>query len=206
MKKLKLKGNMNMNCYIIENDGLCYIIDPGYQKEKIIRYIDEQKLQVEGILLTHGHFDHIGAIDCCDVPVYIFEDEYHLLLDDDLNCYNQLGIKNEMNLSNIDVRVFSSDDTFNLGDKEISVVHTPGHTQGSVCFVYDKMIFTGDTLFCKAVGKSDFPTGDLESLKMSVVNIIESYDNDYEIHPGHNESSTIGSEKLQNPYYLMWKK
>lgn len=205
MKKLELNGEINMNCYIIENDNKCFIIDPGYEKEKIIDYVNKQQLQVEAILLTHGHFDHFSAIDCFDVPVYIYEEEFELLTNDELNGFKTLNVNNPINFNEIDIRKFPISQKFYLGDKEVNVIHTPGHTQGSVCYIYDNMLFTGDTLFCNAVGRTDFPTGNIDLMKTSVVNLINNYDDGFEVHPGHSLSSTIKNEKEQNPYYLMWK-
>lgn len=205
MHKLSLSGEIGVNCYIIEHNNKCFIIDPGYEKEKIRKFVEEHNLTVEAILLTHGHLDHIGAIDCFDVEVFIHEDEYELLTNDELNGFVSLGISNPVDLSKINIQKFSADKKFYLDDKEVSVLHTPGHTKGSVCFVFDNMIFSGDTLFKGAVGRSDFPTGDINQLKVSIVSLIDSMDDSYEVHPGHNFSSTIKEEKLSNQYYNMWK-
>lgn len=205
MEKICLRGDIDVNCYIVSNENKCFIIDPGYEKSRVIEHIENNNLEVEGILLTHGHLDHIGAIDSFDVPVYIYEEEYDLFISDDINGFKTLGVENPLDISKLNIKTFSKDTKFNLGDKTIEVIHTPGHTKGSVCYIYDKMIFTGDTLFKGAVGRSDFPTGSLEALKHSVVNLIDAYSDDYEVHPGHNCSSTIGIEKVENSYYKMWK-
>ncbi|MFV0424523.1 MAG: MBL fold metallo-hydrolase [Bacilli bacterium] len=205
MKKLYLRGEISVNCYIIDYNDKCYIIDPSYEKKKIVEYVDNNNLKVEGILLTHGHLDHIGAVDCFDVPIFIYEKEYDLLMNDDLNGYNSLGVNNPLELSKFNIQKFSLNKEFNIDDKKIFVIHTPSHTSGGVCYVFDKMIFTGDTIFKGAVGRWDFPTGNIEELKKSVVKIIDTFDNDYEIYPGHNDSSKIGIEKHENKYYNMWK-
>ncbi|MFV0498718.1 MAG: MBL fold metallo-hydrolase [Bacilli bacterium] len=205
MQKIVLSGDICVNCYIISHNKKCYIIDPGNEKSKIIEYVTQNDLEVLGILLTHGHFDHTGAVDCFEKPVYVFEKEYNLLVNDKLNGYNNLSVENKIDFEKIDIRKFDLNHKFLLDDRKISFIHTPGHTSGSVCFIFDKMIFTGDTLFKGAVGRWDFPTGNIAQLKKSLIRIIDNFDDDYEVHPGHNDSSYIGIEKEQNNYYKMWK-
>ncbi len=206
MKKLLLNGEISVNCYIISNQGKCYIIDPGYQVDYVRKLVNENNLDVEGILLTHGHLDHIGAIDCFDVPVYLYKDELDLVMNDDLNGFNTLGVSNRLDMSKINFVPIDEDYELYLGDKRIEIIFTPGHTKGGVCYKYENDLFTGDTLFKNAVGRSDFPSGNIEELKKSVVKIIDMFDGDVNVHPGHMGSSTIAEERIQNSYYKMWKK
>lgn len=206
MKKMLLYGDINVNCYFIEHDGICFIIDPGYEKNRVIEYIKENNLEVLGILLTHGHIDHIGAIDAFDVPVYIHEKEYEILIDNHKNGFEFYGKEKPYDLNDIKVIKINEHSVLNIGDKKIEVIFTPGHTVGGVCYKIDNDLYTGDTLFEGTVGRWDFPTGDLETLQKTVVNLVDSQDENVKIHPAHGESSTIAIEKKYNHYYNEWKK
>lgn len=205
MKKLTMFGDMDINCYIVEYDNKCYIVDPGYEKDKIREYVQENNLKVLGILLTHGHIDHISAIDCFDVPVYVHQNEYDNLLQNYNNVFNRYERKMDYSLEDINIIKIDESKVFTIGDKEITVIYTPGHTVGGVCYKFEKDLFTGDTLFKGVVGKWIFPTGDLDSMKKSVIGLIETQEEDVKVHPGHGESSTIGNEKNSNKFYLECK-
>lgn len=206
MRKLLLDGDIPVNCYFIEHNNKCYIVDPGYEKEKIQQYVKDNNLEVLGVLLTHGHIDHIGAIDSFNIPVYIHKNEYEILVDNHLNGFEFYGKEKPYDLQSINIIKIDETKTFQLDDKAIQVIHTPGHTIGGVCYKIDKDLYTGDTLFKGTVGKWTFPTGDLEVLKKSVINLVNSNEDEIKIHPAHGDSSTIGYEKLTNIYYKTWSK
>ena len=182
MKKLLLSGEMDVNCYFIENQGKCYIIDPGYEKEKVIKYVKDNNWEVMGILLTHGHRDHIGAIDAFKVPVYIHEKEYGVLEENYKNVFKE----KTYDLKDINIVKINESKIFPIGDKNIQVIYTPGHTIGGVCYKFGHDLYTGDTLFKGRVGKWIFPTGDLNLLKKSIINLIEN----------QNENSSISDNDL----------
>ncbi len=205
MDKILLLGEINVNCYIIANNQQCYIVDPGYEKDKIKNYVLSKNLEVLGILLTHGHVDHIGAIDCFDVPVNIHKDEYEMLFDNYKNGFDYYDRKKLYSPESLNIVTFDDSKIFQLNEKLIEVYHTPGHTAGGVCYKFGQELYTGDTLFNRAVGRWDFPTGDLASLKNSIIRIIDGFDGDIEIFPGHGPASTIMQEKQRNQYYLNWK-
>ncbi len=205
MNKILLYGEIDVNCYIIENNGECFIVDPGYQKERVIKYIEDKNLKPKGILLTHGHIDHIGAIDAFDLPVYIHEKEYEVLIDNQKNGFDFYNREKPYNLDDIKIVKINSDTVLDLGDKKIEVIFTPGHTIGSVCYKIEDDLYTGDTLFEGTVGRWDFPTGNLEVLKKTIKTLIENTDENIKIHPAHGKSSTIGQEKRNNYFYINWK-
>lgn len=164
-------GSLETNCYILEKDNELLIIDPGDDCSIIKKEIKDKKLI--GILITHHHFDHIGAlqelINEYDVPIY----DYHIL-------------------DNHKIKV---------GNFEFVVIHTPGHTSDSVTFDFtsDKIMFTGDFLFKGTIGRTDLDTGDMNIMKMSI-DRIKKY-NDSKIYPGHGDVTTLEAEKRNNIYF-----
>lgn len=205
LRKVQLQGHIPVNCYFIEKDGACYIVDPGYQKERIVDYLEWNGLTAVGILLTHAHIDHIGALDCCDVPVFVHESDYDVLIDDASNGFEFYGKKKAYRPDDLEIIKIVDGETLPSGDGFISVIHTPGHTVGGVCYRIDDDLYTGDTLFAGGVGRWDRPTADFEQLKSSLLGIMDSQADHVRIHPGHGESSTIGREKAFNPFYHAWK-
>lgn len=206
VRKLVVYGDFITNCYVLDRDGKCFIIDPGYQKERIQNYVKHEGLKVEGILLTHAHIDHIEALDCFDVPIYIHEIEYEVLMDDRLNGFGYFGKQKAYNLNHLEIRKINESTRIPLANEEIEVIHTPGHTIGGVCFKIGHDLYTGDTLFEGTVGKWDRPTANLEQLKTSVLKLIDQQPDYMLIHPGHGRSSTIGVEKQINSFYKQWKR
>ncbi|NLR93799.1 MBL fold metallo-hydrolase [Flammeovirga agarivorans] len=206
VRKLQLDGFFPMNCYVLERNNKCFIIDPGYQKETIQNYIKDENLEVVGILLTHAHIDHIEALDCFNVPVYLHEKEVEILLDDDLNGFGFFNKEKDYDINTIDIVPINEDTIIDLEGYEISVIFTPGHTKGGVSYKIGHDIYTGDTLFEGSVGKWDRPTANLDDLKQSVIKLIDEQAEHMLIHPGHGRSSTIGAEKRFNPFYNEWKR
>ena len=178
--------------------NLGHIVDPGYEVNRVREYINKNNLEVQAILLTHGHIDHIGAIDAFDVAVYLHENEFEIIKDNHKNGFTFYGKEKPYNLEDINLVPLKDKDILKLDDKEIEVIFTPGHKVGCVCYKIDNDLYTGDTLFKETVGRWDFPTGNLNVLKKSVVSLIDSQDDNVAIHPAHGESSTIGYEKAHN--------
>lgn len=200
IKKL-IVGSMQTNCYVIYNDeNECVVIDPGAQGRKISDFIEENNLDLKGILLTHGHFDHIGAVDYLyqkyNCPIYTHKETVDLLNDSSLN------------LSYFETS-FVVDSPITTVDKEIHISHfyfewmlLEGHCQGSSMIYYpqEDILFSGDVLFKGSIGRYDFPTSSHHDTKMSLEKIKElSFD--ARLLPGHGDESTLEYEKLHN-YYL----
>lgn len=204
MDKLKIKkitlGKMAANCYIIENKDNSIVIDPGDNGKELINYIEKLNIQIKYILLTHGHFDHIGAVDDlvekyhCDV--YIHEKDYELFYDDDLNLssyYSPLCLKSQ---------IIKTQETLQLDKFKITFIHLPGHTKGSCFIVFDDyhIAFSGDVLFKGSIGRYDFPTSSIDDTKETLKKIYQMKE-DYVIYPGHGENTTLNAEKLNNPFF-----
>lgn len=211
MFKIEVSGEIykdqyiQMNSYIIDYKGECYIVDPGYEKEKIRKVVEENNLKVKGILLTHSHLDHISATDVYNVPIYMYEKEYDLFMYNYNDLYGERGIKRHYNLDGREFIKLKEGDTLALGDKKISIIPTAGHTIGGVCYKFENDLVSGDTLFKGSVGRSDLKTGNINDLRESIVRLIESQDDNLIVHPAHGPSTTIGFEKRYNPYYNSWK-
>lgn len=189
-------GPFLTNTYLLIFDSEALIIDPTIGLEK---YIDEiNKYKIKGILLTHGHIDHIASINIFDCPVYIYEDEANKLYDNDLNLANMFNF--DFCCNNQDIRLLKNNEILDFDFIKIKVIHTPGHTNGSVSFLVNDVIFSGDTLFQMSVGRTDFPTGNSLELRKSIALLINSFDNTTIIYPGHGEATTIELEK-NNPFY-----
>jgi hydroxyacylglutathione hydrolase len=209
IEKLVLSNSVNeVNGYLVDLDGDCFVVDPGGEGARLVEHVQRRGLKVVGILLTHAHIDHIGALDAFDVPVHLFEEEIPLLHDRISNGSALFRQPLKYRIEDLDLVPVAdgAQIPIGVGDGRIRVIHTPGHTRGSVCFRFGDDLLTGDTLFQSAVGRYDFPTGSRFDLARSVVALIDGLDDDVRIHPGHGDSSTIGIERLTNAYYLRWKR
>lgn len=182
------------NCYIAwdETTLRAAVIDPGDNVDQISALLEQEHLTVGLILLTHGHFDHTGAVDGLrdrtGAPVYIHKA--------DLNP-DSLG-QEVMDLSR-EFRFYDEGDTVTLDSLTFRVLHTPGHTPGSVCLVCDEVLFSGDTLFAGSCGRTDFPGGSWGAMEQSLKRLSE-LPGDYTVCPGHESLSTLDRERKVNPF------
>jgi glyoxylase-like metal-dependent hydrolase (beta-lactamase superfamily II) len=200
VEKIELFGDQKMNCYIIKSDFYCVIIDPGYQKEIIKKYVEDNNLLVQGILLTHGHVDHVNAVDVYDTKVYIHESELEMFNNNKINGYDLFSRKKEFDVDKIQFVLVKDKDIIKFNNENIEVIHTPGHTPGSVCFKYKEFLFSGDTLFKDKVGEWRFKMGNLDHLKKSIFKIMELEDETILL-PGHFDISSIDEERKNNKFY-----
>ncbi len=211
-----------MNCYLLLSaDGMeTYVVDPGGDRVRLLATVRARGVRVRGVLLTHGHIDHIGALDAfaaprdaasgvvAPVPVFLHPTERALLLDPEMNGAAIFDDPLPFDPAALDLRPLEPGRALPLGASDAESVewmHTPGHTAGSVCYRLGDDLVTGDTLFAGSVGRSDFPTGDARALARSVVHLIDTLPGHVRIHPGHGSPSTIDDEKRRNPFYRAWK-
>ena len=180
------------NCYLIreEQSKSCCVIDPGGNANKVLTYLDENGLTLEAILLTHGHFDHVGAVkelyEKTLCKVYLHTDD--LMLPESLSA-GPLFYTHE----------YDEGDVLELAGLTIRVMHTPGHTEGSVCLLVDDVIFSGDTLFSHSCGRTDLPGGDWATITKSLARLA-NLEGNFWVYPGHGPSTTLRDEKKYNPY------
>ena len=173
-------GTLESNGYVlyVREGGSCFIIDPGYDPKVFLVYIRDMKLDLKGIILTHHHYDHTGAVDRIKnetgCPVYLHRE--------DCDMYG----------NQVDVYMEDSD-IIDLDGVQLEVIHTPGHTRGSVCIFdgKDRVCFTGDTIFNVDLGRTDLEDGSEEQMVRSITEIIDRWPNDIMIYPGHGDGCTI---------------
>jgi len=187
--------------YLICRFDTCFLIDPSHDLEGIKEAIGAKTLA--GILLTHAHSDHIDLIGEFDVPIYMHLEDAHLLFEDAYNGYHPQ--KHPYKRKMLDLKYIKHLEKIPFADQVIEVIHTPGHTKGSVCYLYDDKLFTGDTLFKESVGRHDLYSGNLPELRKSILHLC-SLPAKVKIYPGHDQASTIRDELKKNPFYLKWHK
>lgn len=201
-------GELETNCYFVTDDetGKTLLIDPGAEPEKLLSAIKENRLQVTGIINTHGHGDHIGAnagivkhFSKDDISIFIHSKDASMLTDPKKNLSAMAGSENVLSpAGNI---LLNDGDIISLNDKiTLEVMHTPGHTEGSICLVCGKeYLFSGDTLFKDSVGRCDLPGGDESKLVYSL-DRLKKLPRNMVVLPGHGPQTTIEKEIRHNPF------
>lgn len=198
-------GVIQENCYLIYNDTNLLIIDPGDEATKIAALIQKMGKKPIAILLTHTHYDHIGAVEelrhLYTIPVYVSPLEQEWLSNP---IFNLSGLGRHNDIADIIVQPaeveFELID-YNLGGINFSVVPTPGHSIGSVSFVFDDFVVTGDALFKGSIGRTDLHTGDMQQLLHSITTYLFTLPDEFPAYPGHGDATTIEHEKKTNPFF-----
>ena len=198
-------GDYGANCYVLTDDATrqACVIDPGVLSEALVRALDGYELKY--ILLTHGHFDHILGVNGLRelfpaVQVAIHQEDEICLTDPAYNLAGDAELPEHVCRMKADL-LLTDGMKLPFADTEFEVLHTPGHSRGSVCFVdrRNRAIYSGDTLFCLTVGRTDFIGGDFEQLLESLHRFLP-FEDDTDVFPGHNRATTIGFEKKRNRY------
>lgn len=191
-----IAGMYEENCYLLIDDDTkeCGIIDPGGNAKKIENEIISKGLKAKFILITHGHADHVDGVEelakALNIPFYISKTDEEYMLQDNF-VYGTLPKASGY---------LKEGDTLSLGKHTIKVIETPGHTKGGLCFLVEDLLFTGDTLFQGSVGRTDLIGGDMAEIINSIKTKLLPLGDHIKVFPGHGPSSTIGVEKVRNPY------
>ena len=198
-------GMASTNSYVVTDSETkeCVIVDIGAYSEVMENYIKDNGYTLKGILLTHGHFDHIMGLDGMlknhDVPVYIYEEEMEMVKDPSLNASTCFGLNYAFGGK---VNGLKDGEVLNIAGMDFKVIHTPGHTKGGCCYYEEdeKVLFSGDTLFQRSVGRSDLPTGSGGELIRSLRDTLFNLPDETKVYPGHMDTTTIEYEKKYNPF------
>lgn len=204
MMKQFYTGPLYVNTYLVYDNETkdAFIVDPGGVSPALTSFIEMNKFKVNFIILTHGHADHIGGAeeyrDKFKAPIYAHRDEQEMLASPEYNSSRALFGKS---ISFMADKWLSDGDKIPFAGKELKIMHTPGHSPGGICILVDKWLFSGDTLFAGSVGRTDFPLCSHIALFDSIRDKLFVLDEDVEVYPGHEGSTTIGNEIRYNPFF-----
>lgn len=198
-------GNFAENTYIIanENSSDCCVIDPGEDRVKIDGFLEQHSFNPKAILLTHGHFDHIEAVNFLRkkylCPVFAYKDEYEMLTSPEKNlsssfCSEPIVIESPEKL-------LSDNESFSVAGLDFTVIHTPGHSKGSVVYRCDNLLFSGDTLFNGCCGRCDLWGGNTKEMKASLDRIFAEREN-LIVYPGHDLPTTLDKERTVYKFFI----
>jgi len=193
-------GAYQTNTYIVYDSAAktCAVIDPGYEAFAILEAVHALGLNLEAILLTHGHFDHVGAVEdlvtATGCKLWMHEADWSQFPSPVTAYFYPLA-----NCDFCEVWFCEDGEIIHAGDLSFTVLSTPGHTKGSVCFLCENALFSGDTLFAQSCGRTDLPGGDRQQMAQSLSRLA-GLEGDLTVYPGHGESTTLAQEKMYNPY------
>ncbi len=185
-------GDYQTNCYILQDAARqdCLVVDPGYEPEIILSYLQEKNLTLQAVLLTHCHFDHVGGVKelaaQTDCRVYL--------------CGRDLSLPPMLTAGQLYyTNTYAEGEKLSLAGLELTVLETPGHTPGSVCLLCEDAMISGDTLFAGSCGRTDLPGGDSRAMRQSLKRLA-ALEKNYQVFPGHGSATTLEREKQTNPY------
>lgn len=201
--KTLVVGMIRANCYLIWNDTACVLIDPGDDEQRIEAAVEQVGKPLKAILLTHGHFDHVGAVKALtkrypQVPVMIGAEDEELLLEPERVYRGMLSsIPDKLHLQAD--RLLADGDTIDISGMHFTVISTPGHTKGSVCYLYEDAVFSGDTLFRGTCGRCDFYGGNSHAMRDSLAKLA-ALEGDRPVYPGHEDETSLDWERKYNRF------
>ncbi|MGM8214111.1 MBL fold metallo-hydrolase [Bacillaceae bacterium W0354] len=199
-------GLLGTNCYILEKEKQALIIDPGGDYDDLKEYLNNNQLNPIAILLTHAHFDHIGAVEQLRteyrIEVYMHEQEKEWLINPELNGSSRFMV-GQISAEKMPEHIID-EGPLNIGPFEFNVLHTPGHSPGSLSFYFpkDALIIAGDTLFERSIGRTDLPFGNHEQLILSIKKKLFTLPQETKVYPGHGPATTIEAERRFNPFLV----
>ena len=195
-------GRLQTNCYILQSDSTALVVDPGDEPERILRFLTDIAVKPSRIIATHTHFDHVLGVDSIrdkfQIPFLIHHDDLSMLES------MQSRVHQIMDFSvppppKVD-QFLRDGESIAFGEDRLKVIHTPGHSPGSISLVGPGFVLTGDALFNQSIGRTDLPGGDLDTLVRSITERLFTLDDDTIVYPGHGPETSIGDEKLANPF------
>ena len=197
-------GMLQANTYLVcdETSRLGFIVDLGGYSRELKNIIEKNDIQIQYIVLTHGHGDHIGGVqehlkDFPDAKVVCSRAEEKMLLDPELNEAHHFGPEKVSFKPDI---LVDDGDTLTVGNMTMKFIMTPGHTEGGMCILVDDVLFSGDTLFCRSIGRTDLAGGDFRTIMESIKKKLFLLPDETQVLPGHMGATTIGDEKRGNPF------
>ncbi len=195
-------GRLQTNCYILESDSTALVIDPGDEPERILRFLSDLKVKPNQIIATHTHFDHVLGVDkirtTLKIPFLIHRGDLSMLESMQSRVHEFMGLSVPPP-PRVD-RFLADGESISVGQHTVRVLHTPGHSPGSISLASQGYVITGDALFSQSIGRTDLPGGDFDTLIRSITDRLFSLDDDTTVYPGHGPETSIGDEKLTNPF------
>lgn len=197
-------GGLMANCHIVRTSPeTCVALDIGGDSDFFLKFLNRENLKLDKILLTHGHFDHMCGAEAVRLAtgaeVFVHENDADMLSSPEKSLYSDIRAGEFCPVT--EFSTLKDGDTIKDGELSFQVLHTPGHSKGSVCYICDDRIFSGDTLFRGSIGRTDFMGSSVPDMKKSLRKI-NSLDGDFRIYTGHGESTTLEYERKNNPYIL----
>jgi len=201
INKRLMVGELGTNCYLTGDKDNLIVIDPGGDAAKILNVINENSYKVKYIVLTHCHYDHIGAVsevkEKTNAEILISENEKRNYMSTGVTLQNMFGDASMITPPDM---LLKEGEIIKSGEYEFKVIETPGHTSGGICLLCGDKLFSGDTLFRESVGRTDFPTGDMGQLLANIRGKLFTLPPETVVYPGHGEATTIGYEIKNNMF------